>query len=110
MCGGDGLADIAGRRWGNGFSLPWNRNKTWAGSVAMLIGGWGLGVGLIVLFSAVMGYFQAVCVGGDVWAMVGRVGVISLVATVVESLPINKVVDDNLSVPLVAAVMGSLLL
>jgi len=109
MCGGDGLADIAGRRWGNGLSLPWNSNKTWAGSVAMLVGGWGLGVGLIMLFSVVMGYFEVVG-GGDVWAMAGRVGVISLVATVIESLPINKVVDDNLSVPLVAAVMGSLLL
>lgn len=33
-----------------------------------------------------------------------------MVATVIESLPINKVLDDNLSVPGVAAFMGFMLL
>lgn len=37
MCGGDGLADIAGRNIG-GPRLPHNPQKTWAGSMAMLIG------------------------------------------------------------------------
>lgn len=35
--GGDGLADIVGRRFG-GVKLPWNSNKSWAGSLAMFIG------------------------------------------------------------------------
>lgn len=30
MCGGDGLADIAGRRWGHA-RLPWAPRKSWAG-------------------------------------------------------------------------------
>ncbi len=40
MCGGDGLADIVGRRWGAGAKLPYNKAKSWAGSFAMLAGGY----------------------------------------------------------------------
>ena len=39
MCGGDGLADIVGRRWGTN-KLPWARDKSWIGSLGMLAGGW----------------------------------------------------------------------
>ena len=38
MCGGDGIADIVGRRFGKGNPLPHNSNKSWAGSVAMFLG------------------------------------------------------------------------
>jgi dolichol kinase len=38
MCGGDGLADIVGRRFGRGNPLPWNAQKSWAGSAAMFAG------------------------------------------------------------------------
>lgn len=38
MCGGDGLADVVGRRLGQGNRLPWNPAKSWAGSAAMLLG------------------------------------------------------------------------
>lgn len=37
MCGGDGLADIIGRRLGSA-KLPWNKDKSWAGSLAMFGG------------------------------------------------------------------------
>ena len=37
MCGGDGLADIVGRRFG-AAKLPHNHNKSWAGSLAMFLG------------------------------------------------------------------------
>ena len=37
MCGGDGLADIIGRRFG-ATKLPFNRSKSWAGSAAMFAG------------------------------------------------------------------------
>ena len=39
MCGGDGLADVVGRRLGQGNPLPWNPAKSWAGSAAMFLGG-----------------------------------------------------------------------
>lgn len=37
MCGGDGLADIVGRRYGFA-KLPFNHDKSWLGSLAMFIG------------------------------------------------------------------------
>ena len=43
MCGGDGLADIVGRRLGKTHKLPWNASKSWAGSGAMFLGGCPLG-------------------------------------------------------------------
>ena len=45
MCGGDGLADIVGRRLGAGNPLPWNGSKSWAGSIGMLLGGGGMAIG-----------------------------------------------------------------
>lgn len=37
MCGGDGLADIIGRKYGKA-KLPFNKAKSWAGSLAMFTG------------------------------------------------------------------------
>jgi len=37
MCGGDGLADIVGRRYGSA-KLPFNAKKSWIGSLAMFTG------------------------------------------------------------------------
>jgi len=37
MCGGDGLADIICRKFGNA-NLPFNTSKSWAGSAAMFAG------------------------------------------------------------------------
>ena len=36
MSGGDGAADLIGRKFGSA-KLPWNRNKSWAGSLAMFL-------------------------------------------------------------------------
>ena len=58
-----------------------------------------------VVFFWLLGYFQC-----DLPSTAAAVAVISLVATVVESLPINQSVDDNLSVPGVAALMSHLML
>ncbi|KAI7838586.1 hypothetical protein COHA_007657 [Chlorella ohadii] len=104
MCGGDGLADIVGRRFGKGNPLPWNPEKSWAGSAAMFLGGLGMSLGLITLFSS-LGYFEC-----DMPGMALTVAAISLVATGVESLPVNQSIDDNLSVPGVAAFLGIMFL
>lgn len=45
MCGGDGLADIVGRRLGAGNKLPWNPQKSLAGSLAMFFGGLAMAMG-----------------------------------------------------------------
>src|SRR5512138_1124947 len=39
LCGGDGLADVIGKRLGT-VRLPWSRMKSWAGTFAMFAGGW----------------------------------------------------------------------
>jgi len=105
MCGGDGLADIVGRRWGKGNALPYNSSKSWAGSTAMLVGGAVMAAGLMAVFCS-LGFFECYSVS----TLVPYLLACSAVATLVESLPINQVFDDNLSVPLVAAVMAMLLL
>ncbi|WKA01258.1 hypothetical protein VitviT2T_019546 [Vitis vinifera] len=93
MCGGDGIADIMGRRFGS-LKLPYNQQKSWAGSISMFVFGFLISIGMLHYFSA-LGYFQL-----DWFWTMEKVALISLVATVVESLPTTKVVDDNISVPL----------
>eukprot|EP00198_Chlamydomonas_reinhardtii_P005271 XP_001694607.1 phytol kinase-related protein [Chlamydomonas reinhardtii] len=90
MCGGDGLADIVGRRLGRGNPLPYNTQKSVAGSVAMLVGGYGMAYGLISLFCG-LGFFACYPPA----TLFGCLGAVALAATAVESLPINKWVDDN---------------
>ncbi|CAI5997419.1 unnamed protein product [Closterium sp. NIES-64] len=106
MCGGDGIADIVGRRVGSA-KLPWNDEKSWAGSMAMLLFGYGLALFTIHLFIAA-GFYSS-----D-WLLLPnlplRVFLVSLGATVVESLPISDKLDDNLTVPLSTVLFGLLLL
>ncbi|TKY51713.1 phytol kinase 1 [Spatholobus suberectus] len=93
MCGGDGIADIIGRRYGS-MKIPYNQKKSWAGSISMLVFGFLVSIGMLYYYS-VLGHVQL-----DWASTVPRVAFISFVATLVESLPITKVVDDNISVPL----------
>jgi dolichol kinase len=104
MCGGDGLADIIGRRFGQTNPLPWNPEKSWAGTSAMFVFGLSMALCLLWYFS-VLGYQNL-----EFSTSVGVLIVIAFVATVIESLPINKVLDDNLSVPGVAALLGTMLM
>lgn len=103
LCGGDGIADIAGRSIG-GPKLMWNKNKSVAGSLSMLLTGFSLSVLFIAYFHS-LGYLSlspsnCFC----------EVFIVSLSATLVESLPINQFVDDNISVPLTTFLMATLLL
>ncbi|XP_016551790.2 farnesol kinase, chloroplastic isoform X1 [Capsicum annuum] len=58
LCAGDGIADIVGRRFGK-QKLPYNKNKSFAGSIAMAIAGFLVSVGFLHYFS-LFGYIQAV--------------------------------------------------
>ena len=95
MCGGDGVADIAGRRLASP-RLPWNANKSVAGSLAMLITTAAAGVGFIRFFVA-CGLFEV-----DAAAAAAASVAVAVAAPAVESLPLPWL-DDNLSVPAVAA-------
>jgi phytol kinase len=101
LCGGDGLADIIGKRLGT-TRLPWSRLKTWAGSLAMFAGGWLLSLVILAVFLAA-GVFQ-----GSLWSYLPAVTIIALAATLVESLPLSDL--DNLTVPATAVLLGLLLL
>ncbi|CAH9097585.1 unnamed protein product [Cuscuta epithymum] len=101
MCGGDGTADIIGRRFGSA-KFPYNQQKSWAGSIAMFVFGFLISMGMLGYFSA-LGYFDL-----DWMPTMERVALVSLVATVVESIPTNGMVDDNISVPLASMLIASL--
>eukprot|EP00879_Flechtneria_rotunda_P012397 GHRR01012945.1.p1 GENE.GHRR01012945.1~~GHRR01012945.1.p1 ORF type:complete len:195 (+),score=58.15 GHRR01012945.1:921-1505(+) len=96
MCGGDGFADIIGRRFGS-VKLPWNSSKSWAGTAAMFLAGMVMASGFFGLFCG-MGYFECF----HLQYVLPYLAVVCGACTVVESLPINHWFDDNLSVPLVA--------
>jgi phytol kinase len=101
MCGGDGLADVLGRRI-RSSRLPWNRKKSWIGSLAMFLGGLLTALLVLAVFLA-LGVFPG-AVGGYLPALTA----IALVATLVESLPLANI--DNITITLTAILMGALLL
>ncbi len=102
MCGGDGLADVIGRRGGR-TKLPWNRSKSWVGSAAMFGGSFVFAYIFILLFNA-FGYFNPVLDAGNTAL---AVAIVSLVATVVEMLPLSDI--DNITTT-VASVLTAWLL
>ncbi|KAL7109651.1 hypothetical protein ACP275_06G187400 [Erythranthe tilingii] len=100
MCGGDGIADIMGRRFGS-VKIPYNPEKSLAGSISMFLFGFLVSIGMLYYFVA-LGYIQLEWV-----PTVERVALVAFVATLVESLP-NRIVDDNISVPLASMVTSFL--
>jgi phytol kinase len=102
MCGGDGLADIIGRRYGK-RAITAGSWKTWPGSLAMFAGGFIFGFGFLWLFN-VFGDFQpALPVGKTALSS----AVISLTAAVVEALPLRDV--DNITTTVAAVLLGLVL-
>jgi phytol kinase len=99
MCGGDGLADIIGRRFGT-QKLPFNAEKSWAGSTAMLGGSICFAFGMLVWFNHLRLFETTLNLGQTVII----VGAIALVATVVEALPLRDI--DNLTLTAVAIALG----
>ncbi|EOA25242.1 hypothetical protein CARUB_v10018556mg [Capsella rubella] len=82
--------------------LPYNRNKSFAGSIGMATAGFLASVGYMYYFAS-FGYIEAS--GG----MILRFAVISIASALVESLPISTDIDDNLTVSLTSALVGFLL-
>ena len=99
MCGGDGLADVVGRRWGKA-KLPIGSEKSWAGSAAMLAGGFVFAFGFVALFNA-FGDFQPPL---DLGRAAGSVLLISLASTLVEALPLRDI--DNLTLTATGVLLG----
>jgi phytol kinase len=99
MCGGDGIADIVGRRV-RSPKLPWSPEKSVAGTLSVFLGGWAL---TSLIFAI---YMWAGVFGGPTARFFLPVTWIALGATLVESLPFQDV--DNLTITLACALIGQL--
>jgi phytol kinase len=93
LCGGDGLADVVGRRFGRA-KLPGQRDKSWAGSLGFFLGGLSFSLFLLAYFNAV-GFLQV-----DLSLALAPLLVTTLVAAVVEAYTPTDL--DNLTVPAAA--------
>ena len=103
LCGGDGFADIVGRRWGRA-RLPFNPTKSWAGSLGMALGGFAFALAFLLLSNALGDFNPPLALVPTILAT----ALIALVATVVEALPLGEV--DNLTIAAVGALLGLVLL
>jgi phytol kinase len=101
MCGGDGLADILGRRYGK-TTLPWSTKKTWIGSIGMFTGGWIFAAGIILI------YILAGIFPGPFDTYLLPVTLIAMIGTLVESLPLKDI--DNITVTVSSVILGHLVL
>ena len=102
MCGGDGLADVVGRKLGAGNPLPFNPSKSIAGSLAMFLGSFSLSLATLSVYTQ-LGAFSL-----D-WAVATpSLALICAAAAAVEAAPLR--LDDNVSVPGLALIMASLML
>jgi phytol kinase len=100
LCGGDGLADVLGNRFGK-RRLPWSSDKTWVGSIFMFFGGWLLA--LIILFA----YISFGTLRMTFFNVLLPVTLIAFGGTLVESLPFRDI--DNISVPIISVILGNIL-
>jgi phytol kinase len=97
MCGGDGIADLVGRRV-RSPKLPWSREKSVAGSLAVFFGGWLLSAFILAVYTGA-GVFAA-----PITSYLLPLTIIAFLSGLVESLPYRDV--DNITVPVTAAVLG----
>jgi phytol kinase len=99
MCGGDGIADIVGRRF-KSAKLPWSPEKSIAGTLSVFIGGW-----LMTIFVFAV-YVWIGTFSGPMTRFLLPVTWIALGATAAESLPFRDV--DNITLTVVSALIGHL--
>lgn len=99
MCGGDGVADIIGRRV-RSPKLPWSAEKSVAGSLSVFAGGALLTVLILFIYVSV-GVFLPPFTG-----YLLPIFWIALGGTLVESLPFKDI--DNITLTVVSAVIGHL--
>lgn len=97
MCGGDGIADIVGRRV-NSAKLPWSPDKSVAGMLSVFVGGWLMTISVFAVY-AWLGAFS-----GPLARFLLPITWIALGATAVESLPFKDV--DNITLTVVSALIG----
>jgi len=97
MCGGDGIADIVGRRV-RSPKLPWSPEKSVVGSLSVFLGGWLLTMFIFAVYVWV-GVFS-----GPITRFLLPVMWIALGAMLVESLPFKDV--DNITLAVASVLIG----
>ena len=100
LCGGDGFADIIGRRVPSP-ALKWSPGKSVAGTFAMFMGGLVFSSVLILIFIKT-GYLNFTFINS-----LPKLILLNLLATFVESLPIKDL--DNITVPIAVVLVGLIL-
>jgi phytol kinase len=99
MCGGDGIADIAGRRI-RSPKLPWSPEKSVAGSLSVFAGGAALTAFVLFVYVSV-GVFAS-----PFDAYLAPIFWIALGGMLVESLPFKDI--DNITLTVISALIGHL--
>ncbi len=100
VCGGDGLAALVGKQYGK-LKLPWNKKKSWVGSLGVFVGGWILSAFVLAIFVAA-GVFPS-----PFGSYLTGITLVSLACTLVESLPFEDI--DNITITLAALIIGPLI-
>ncbi len=100
VCGGDGIADVIGRRVSSP-KLPWSPEKSVAGSLSVMLGGFLLSM-IVLWVYVIAGVFPP-----PISSYTLPILYLSLSAMAVESLPFRDV--DNLTVAITAVIIGSFL-
>ncbi|MBK7320036.1 phosphatidate cytidylyltransferase [Candidatus Villigracilis affinis] len=99
MCGGDGIADIVGRRIPSP-KLPWSKEKSIAGMVSVFVGGL-LMAGIMIYIYVAAGVFAS-----PFTHYVLPITLIALAGAAVESLHYKDI--DNVTMTLASALIGGL--
>ncbi|KAK8956261.1 hypothetical protein KSP40_PGU004817 [Platanthera guangdongensis] len=99
LCAGDGVADLVGRRFGE-KKLPYNPDKSYAGTAAMAVAGFLASLGYMHYFAS-FGYIE------ESWGMILGFLLVSTASAIVESLPMSSDLDDNLTVPMTSLLVGA---
>jgi len=97
LCGGDGIADMVGRRI-KSPKLTWSKEKSTAGSIGVFVGGWILSA-LVLAVYVTAGVFTS-----SFSSYLIPLTVIAFGSTAIESLPFKDV--DNITTTLISAVIG----
>lgn len=98
LCAGDGFADLIGRQFGGSNPLPWSKKKSFAGSLGFFCTG----------FVCTAVFLQWFAQHGLLWMPSYQdLALVSLIATVVESLPVQD--WDNITVFLAVVAAGRFL-
>ena len=97
MCGGDGIADLVGRRF-NSNKIPYSPEKSVAGSLGVFIGGWLLSAFVLAIYTGAGAFARPFT------AYMLPLTIIALASALVESLPHKDI--DNITVTVTAAILG----